>query len=110
MVKRTNIKPRVLKIIKDYGQLLKKTGLKIDSLIVYGSHAKGEEKPWSDIDVCIVSSEFGKNWWREESVVARKSVEIDPAIEAVAYSPKDLAEKYDSLADQIRKTGVEVKI
>lgn len=110
MAKKANLKPRILKIVKEYGEFLKKSGIKVDSLIVYGSHAKGNVKPWSDIDVCVVSSRFGKDWWREESLVTRKTVEINPAIEAVTYSPKDLAEKYDPLADQIRKTGIKVKI
>ena len=110
MAKKANLKPKILKTVKAYGELLKKSGIKVDNLIIYGSYAKGKTKPWSDIDVCVVSSDFGKNWWREETLVARKAVEIDPAIEAIAYSSQDLAEKYDPLAAQIRKTGIEVKI
>lgn len=34
----------------------------IDSAYLFGSYAKGSPKPYSDVDVAVISPEFGKNY------------------------------------------------
>lgn len=75
---------------------------------VYGSWAKGRESDWSDIDVCVVSSEFGNDYWAEERKINRIANDVDYRIEPVVMKPKDLLDKYSTLASEIRKWGIEV--
>lgn len=106
MVKKTILDPQVKKKVKDYVNLLKNEGLDIDKAIVFGSFARGTQRPWSDIDVCIVSKDFGKDPISEAMELAKKARKIDLYLEPHSYHPKDLQEKFDPLAAEIRKYGI----
>jgi len=92
-------------LAKKYYQELISAGIPVEKLIIFGSYAKGNYKYHSDLDICVVSPQFGKNRFNERlklSTIARK---IDDMIEPHPYHPKDLQEKWDPLAEQIRTTG-----
>ena len=44
--------------IENYLNILKKDKLPIKKVILFGSFAKGKQKRWSDVDICVVSSRF----------------------------------------------------
>lgn len=67
----------------------------------YGSYAKKSDTKESDIDICIVSSAFGKDYFDENVMLRMLTLKIDSRIEPVAFNPKDLNNKYDSLASEI---------
>lgn len=94
--------------IIDYLALLKKEGIEIEKAIIFGSYAKGEIKPWSDIDVCLISKKFGKDIFEEGVIVSRLARKIDSLIEPHPYHPLDFQEKYDSLATEIKKHGIAI--
>jgi predicted nucleotidyltransferase len=79
--------------------------IKVEKLILFGSYAKGKQKFWSDLDVCVVSRQFGKEPYEEMIYLKNIASDIEPMIEPHPYSPKDLEDKWDPLADQIRKYG-----
>lgn len=91
-----------------FGKRLQMAHIPYDKLIVFGSHAKGTSKSWSDIDLCVVSKTFGKNRHTErvKLMLVRDVQTID--IEPHPYNPKDLLEKYDSLANEIRIHGISI--
>lgn len=97
-------KPEVL--IKRYYQILKKAGFSVEKIILFGSWAKGAPKKWSDLDLCIVSKQFGKDPVEEMMTLGKLSLQVDSMIEPHPYRPQDLANIYDPLATEIRKTGV----
>lgn len=99
---------RIVEIVRRYARDLNKVGIPFDELIVFGSQAKGTAKEWSDIDVCVVSRHFGDDRFDEQVklMVARDDDVLD--IEPHPYNPKDLADKYDPLASEIRKYGIQV--
>lgn len=108
MVKKANLKKEISEKVEAFIDLLEKEGVDVDKAFVFGSHAFGAPKPWSDIDVCVVSSQFGKDSFAESVYLAGIASHIDLMIEAHPYSPEDFKEKYDPLADQIRKHGIKV--
>ena len=85
MAQKQDLKENLKEKILNYITLLEKEGVHIKKAIVFGSYAKGRIKPWSDIDLCLVSEQFGKH-----------------------NHPLDLKEKYDPLAAEIRKHGIVV--
>lgn len=105
MVQKTilNDKPEVL--IKKYKTLLQEKGIPVKKIILFGSYAKGTAKPWSDLDLCIVSSVFGKAKYDEMVSLMHLASIIDPMIEPHPYHPKDLRDPFDSLAYEINRTG-----
>ncbi len=75
---------------------------------VFGSYAKNKADESSDIDVCVVSPAFGRDYVAEEMILRKISVRIDPRLTPVAFSPTDLNDKYSQLASEVVKYGVRV--
>lgn len=108
MAQKQDLKENLKKKILDYITLLEKEGIYIKKAIVFGSYAKGRVKPWSDIDLCLVSEQFGKHIFEEGVKLSRLARQIEPLIEPHPYHPLDLKEKYDPVAAEIRKHGIVV--
>lgn len=107
MVKR-NIDKKILQQIQDYKKVLEKNKIKIDKLILFGSYAKGTQKEWSDIDLCVVSPQFGKNRFEERVRLMKLSIGRGENIEPHPYNLKGLNDKWDPLASEITKSGLEI--
>lgn len=99
------LKPEVRDLVWSFKQELEKM-LPVSQIIVFGSQVKGTDKPFSDIDVCVVSPEFGHDRHAERMLLSRYSDTIDVRIEPHPFHPDDLADPWDSLAQEIRKYGV----
>jgi len=102
MVTKISLKPRVLNQVKNYQKLLNRAGIKA-KLIVFGSQVSGRAKQWSDIDVCVVSDIFGENRHTERVRLTHLTDEATLDIEPHPYHPRDLADRWDPLAHEIKK-------
>lgn len=103
-------KKLLIKIIKRFVAALSKEGITVDKIILYGSYAKGKARPDSDIDVAVVSRDFGKDRTEEGMMLFRIAGEIDPRIEPVPIS----LDSYENntwvpLIYEIRTKGIELK-
>lgn len=85
---------------------LSKAGIKVNKAFLFGSYAKGKAKKDSDIDVCVISPSFSKDYFAEMVRLRKYSLKIDSRIEPVPFSPEDLNDKYSTLAAEIRKYGL----
>lgn len=108
MAKRISIKKKELGSINQYIDLLKKEGIDISRVILFGSYAKGTAKPESDIDIAIISSQFGKNNLKEMMLLRRIALKIDSHIEPLPFSPEDINDRYSALAQEILKYGIAI--
>lgn len=108
MVTKTILNDTPNRLIKKYRRVLIKAGIPVKQMILFGSYAKGKAKPWSDVDVCVVSSSFGKNAFDEMVKLAKLTVTVDTMIEPHPFSPSDLNDPYDSLAQEIRTYGKQI--
>lgn len=108
MAQKQTLKKEIRRKILNYLSLLEKEGIKIEKAIVFGSHAKGKTKPWSDIDVCLISKQFGKDIFEEGVTLSSLADQVDLSIEPHLYHPSDFQEKYDPLATEIKKHGLVV--
>ncbi len=108
MAKRISLKKNELNIINEYVNLLKQEGVDVSRVILFGSYAKGTAKPESDIDVAIISSQFGKNNLKEMMFLRRIALKIDSHIEPLPFSPNDINDRYSTLAQEIIKYGITI--
>lgn len=99
---------QVKKILLKYKDSLKKDNFPVKKLILYGSYAKGNPAPYSDIDVCVISDKFSRNRDHYENYLWRKVLDVDPRIEPVGYSTKGF-KSIDPLVNEIKRHGVEIK-
>ena len=90
-----NIDP--IEISKKYLEEVRRLGVSVDKAYLFGSYAKDKVWKGSDLDVCIVSKDFGKNYHNDKMLLNKAALKINPLIEPVAYSPADFTNKYDSL-------------
>ena len=79
-------KRKVIKIIKKFVKALRKHGISVDHVILYGSYTRGNVRPDSDIDVAVVSKNFGKDRVEEGMSLFRIAGEIDSRLEPVPIS------------------------
>ena len=67
---------------------------KVRAVYLFGSHARGDARPDSDVDLCVVADDADQQlvaaaWWRK----AMRVVWPRPAFTLVPISPTRLAEK-----------------
>jgi len=110
MAQTIRITPDKLEEIRRYAKVLRDTGIAYKSLIVFGSSVKGTAKTWSDVDVCVVSSQFGQNRFVDRLRLMKLTDDDTINIEPHPFSPEELADPWDPLAAEIRRYGIEVKI
>ena len=90
--------------------LVKRAGYPVKSAVIFGSYAKGRPHKWSDIDVCVVSDAFGKDYFDEMVKLKIIAIDVDVRIEPVPLTQKDLNYPLDTLASEIRKHSIPLKV
>jgi len=98
---------KIVQIIRKYKRLLEQK-MPIEQVIVFGSQVKGTAHKWSDIDVAVVSPKLGQDRHDEGVMLSRFVDDVDLRIEPHPYHPRDLKDKWDPLAAEIRKHGIPV--
>ena len=107
MVKKT-IPKRIEKNINKYINKIREDNLNIKKVILFGSYAKKKQHKWSDVDLCIISTEF-KDQFAATRYLLLKSYNLGVIIEPHPYHPKDFVNE-DPLVWEIKKTGVEIPL
>jgi predicted nucleotidyltransferase len=108
MDKKTTITPEISNLLSQYIARLRKAGIAFDQVILFGSHARGTAKPESDIDLCVVSPAFGRDYHKSMVQLRMLLSDIDRAVDVVPYTREDLLDKYDPLAFEIRRFGIPI--
>lgn len=98
----------IKKILLKYKSVLERDRFPVEKVILYGSYAKGDFKPYSDIDVCVISEKFSKNKDYYETYLWKKILDVDSRIEPVGFDIKSFIET-DPLVSEIKKYGIEIK-
>lgn len=107
MVKKHNIDKIENKIARLKNRL-EERGIKDAEYYVFGSWAEGRQGKYSDIDLCVVSEFFSGNSFEDSTELRLLSLDIDPILEPVAMRPEDFDDKYNSLATEVKRTGIRV--
>lgn len=100
--------PKIKRLLLKYKAILEKDNFPVKKIFLYGSYARGNPKPYSDIDVCIISHRFFKNKDYDETYLFKKVLEVDPRIEPIVYYPDDF-KTIDPLVHEIKRYGIEIK-
>jgi predicted nucleotidyltransferase len=104
------VEKEIIKKVEQFAKRLKKHKIKIAKVILYGSRVSGRAHKDSDIDVAIVSPDFGKNRYREGVRLFTIAGEIDPRIEPVPISVESYKnDTWIPLIYEIRTKGIELK-
>ncbi|MEW5945012.1 MAG: nucleotidyltransferase domain-containing protein [bacterium] len=104
------VETEILEKVKEFARTVEREGIRITKIILYGSRLAGKSHEDSDIDVAVVSPDFGEDRYEEGVKLFEIGYRIDPRIEPVPVS----LEAYENdtwvpLIYEIRKTGIEVE-
>jgi len=99
-------KTTAIKIAKQYAIHIKKSGIPVEQVYIFGSYISGKAHIGSDIDICVVSSIFGKDRLKERVMLMNIRNDDDDLIEPHPFSPEDFSNPFDPLASQIKKHGL----
>src|SRR3989344_296265 len=66
---------------------------------------KGKAKADSDIDLCVISPDFGRDDVEEGQYLFKKTIGIDSRIEPVGYSVQSFATEESPLIAEIKRYG-----
>jgi predicted nucleotidyltransferase len=97
-------------IIERFVDTLAKKGIRIEQVILYGSYASGNLHSGSDLDLAIVSPDFGNDRFEEGKLLLQTAWRVDPRLQPVPISSE--AFKKDTwvpLIHEIREKGIEIK-
>jgi predicted nucleotidyltransferase len=86
---------------------LENTGIHIETAILFGSYAKGEQNKWSDIDLALVSKMFEGNRYYDLDKLTDACFAIDTNISPLPYTPDDFNSN-DLFVKEILKNGIRV--
>ncbi len=111
MAKRKGLNKQELEVIKRFVNELKKVGIKIYKVILFGSRAYGNAHEFSDIDIGIVSEDFDKDPFLYKVKLRKIAVKIDPRLDPVAIPLESyLKNTWIPLIYEIRTKGKLIKI
>ena len=79
-----------VRLIQKYKHVLDEAGIPVQQMILFGSYAKKTARPWSDVDVCVVSPIFGKKPFAEMVRLAKLTIDVDTMIEPHPYNATPL--------------------
>jgi len=101
-------KETAIDTVKAFVDACYKRNITFSKVILFGSVVSNTNREYSDIDVALVSDCFSGNPfadWHILSPVNIKFTDIEPH-----PFPTDYFEKGDPFIDEIKKTGIEIKI
>lgn len=104
------VKKEIVKKVNDFVKEIKRQKINVTKVILYGSRVSGKCHEFSDIDVAVVSPDFGKDRYKEGARLFEIAGKIDTLIEPVPVSEDSYEnDTWIPLIYEIRKNGVELK-
>lgn len=99
----------ISRIVSEYKQNLEALGIKVKKVILYGSHATGEAKEDSDIDLLVVSDDFkDMDLWERLCLLGRARVGIKRPMEIFGFTEEELSEERIGtfVRDEVKVKGI----
>ena len=100
------IKSETVDKVRAYVDLLRPE-ITVSDVYIFGSHAKGTDHAQSDIDVAIISPDFGTDRMENGFYLQRKLWDAPyKNMDVVGYSPEYFENENSPLVHEIKKHGV----
>ena len=86
-----------------------KEGITVEKVLLYVSYAFGLFHKNSDVDIAIVSPDFGKDKFKEGKLLLRIAWRIDPRLNPIPISMNTFEkDTWVPLINEIRQKGIEL--
>lgn len=101
-------KTEALDLARQFKMALKGAGIPFSSVTVFGSAARDTMHAHSDIDIAVIGTSFKNDRMQEMHELWRLRRPISYKIQPIWFYPEHLEDKYSTLAQEIKKDGIEV--
>ena len=101
-------KEDIIRQIKFCIKILNKNQIPIQKAILFGSHAKNNATPSSDIDVALVSDKFTGIRFHDIEKILPLLIKINPYIEIHPFTLDDFNQHDNWFLEDIKQTGIEI--
>ncbi len=93
----------VLDTVRQFKNALESSGVRVEQMILYGSHTGGMAREDSDIDVVAVSPSFsGKSYWERIDLLTEAIYRVLAPIEASVFTPEEWKSEKSLMVDFAR--------
>lgn len=101
-------KTEIKNIAKEYSKELNQHHIRVTKMILYGSYAKGNPKPYSDIDLVVISNDLAQfSPIKRQELLAQLTINIDAPLEVIGYTLEEFKKSKQTIMGQIiHKTGI----
>jgi predicted nucleotidyltransferase len=105
-------KKSILETVENYLEIVNEAGIKVDRAVLFGSHAREEADPDSDIDILVIAPEFDEPYQKERvDLLWELRVRSDSRIEPIPVGVRQWQEDDASAIIEIaRREGREVPL
>jgi len=92
-----------IKTVKLFKKALESANIRVERLILFGSHASNTAREDSDIDVVVISPSFtDKGYWERIDILSEAIYRVFAPIEASAFTPEEWQEEHSSPSLHLR--------
>ena len=89
-----------LKIIRQFKEVLESIDIRVERIILFGSHASNTAREDSDIDVVVISPSFAdKSYWERIDILTEAIYTVFAPIEATAFTPEEWKSEKSLMVD-----------
>jgi len=72
-------------VFSTFVELISKS-VRVEALILFGSHVNGSPSEWSDIDIAVISPDFeGLPLWQRQRMISRATIGREPSLAPIGY-------------------------
>lgn len=93
-------------LVKKLRETIEGNGIHIDTIFLFGSYAKQKQNPDSDIDICIVSRDFGLDCVDEMAKLISWSWPISTKLEPYPVSWSDYVTEATPFISEIKHNSI----
>lgn len=103
---------QITTLVRRYVATLEERGIPVERVILFGSHASGHPRDWSDIDIAVISPKFDSLSLLERyEQLGLANRHLQAPLDIIGFSPSQVAScEPGSFLDQILRTGVDVQV
>ncbi len=87
--------------------LLVRGEIRVDAVYLYGSHAKGTAREWSDIDLAVISPDFSQDLFEERIRLMKLALRVDDRLEPCPFHPEEFNLNHP-LVSEIQRSGIQL--
>lgn len=100
-------KDKIIRDIKNYVAELKKSGIPVQKVVLFGSWVRGQVREESDIDVSLISDAFSGDRFQDRRKIVPLRRKINTKIEPIPFNQESFSVG-GNLVDEIEHYGEEI--